>query len=62
MRFMEAAEWDWGWALKQFDINRHELSSRPSCHVGLPHNHAGVHLANTDRAAHLSVAQLVRAD
>jgi hypothetical protein len=34
MHFMETASWNWGWALKQFDINRNELSSRPSRHVG----------------------------
>jgi SpoVK/Ycf46/Vps4 family AAA+-type ATPase len=34
MHFMDAGAWDWGWALKQFEINRNELSSRPQRHVG----------------------------
>jgi cell division protease FtsH len=34
MRFMDSGAWDWNWALKQFDINRSELSSRPKRHVG----------------------------
>jgi hypothetical protein len=42
MRFMDAAEWDWGWALKQFDINRNELSGRPQRHVGFGNNHPAV--------------------
>jgi len=32
MRYMDNGEWDW--ALKQFDVNRSELSSRPRRHVG----------------------------
>ncbi len=34
MHFMESNAWNWGWALKQFDINRSELSSRPQRSVG----------------------------
>lgn len=34
MHYMEAGRWDWSWALKQFAINRSELSSRPPRHVG----------------------------
>ncbi len=34
MHYMESGEWNWGWSLKQFDINRNELTSRPSRHVG----------------------------
>jgi AAA+ superfamily predicted ATPase len=34
MHFMDAETWDWDWALKQFDINRSELTSRPRRHVG----------------------------
>lgn len=34
MHFMDADAWDWNWALKQFDINRHELNTRPRRHVG----------------------------
>src|SRR5215510_12562767 len=34
MRCMDSGEWDWDWALKQFDVNRSELSSRPRRHVG----------------------------
>ncbi len=40
MHFMDAGTWNWGWALKQFDINRHELGSRPRRHVGFGNNHA----------------------
>jgi hypothetical protein len=39
MNFMETNTWNWSWALKQFDINRHELSSRPRRHVGFGNNH-----------------------
>jgi hypothetical protein len=34
MHYMDSSAWDWDWALKQFDINRHELASRPCRHVG----------------------------
>ena len=34
MHFMDSATWNWGWALKQFDVNRSELSSRPQRSVG----------------------------
>jgi hypothetical protein len=34
MHFMDSNTWNWGWALKQFDINRNELTSRPSRAVG----------------------------
>jgi hypothetical protein len=34
MHFMDAARWDWDWALKQFDINRHELATRSRRQVG----------------------------
>ncbi|MFO0810511.1 MAG: ATP-binding protein [Gemmataceae bacterium] len=27
LNFMDAARWDWGWALREFDANRHELGS-----------------------------------
>ncbi len=43
MHFMETGTWDWSWALKQFDINRHELNSRPRRHVGF-----GNHLAERE--------------
>jgi hypothetical protein len=43
MHFMDSGAWDWGWALRQFDINRHELGSRPQRHVGFGHNYAGAH-------------------
>jgi hypothetical protein len=39
MHFMDTNTWNWGWALKQFDINRHELSARPRRHVGFGNNH-----------------------
>jgi hypothetical protein len=34
MHFMDSGEWSWGWALKQFDINREELSKRQRRQVG----------------------------
>jgi cell division protease FtsH len=34
MHFMDSDTWNWGWALKQFDINRNELTSRPTRSVG----------------------------
>jgi hypothetical protein len=34
MHFMESGAWDWGWALKQFDVNRSELTARPKRRVG----------------------------
>ena len=40
MHFMDANEWNWGWALKQFDINRNELSGKPQRHVGFGNTHA----------------------
>ncbi len=37
MHFMDSGAWNWGWALKQFDINREELSKRHRRHVGFGH-------------------------
>jgi cell division protease FtsH len=34
MRFMDSGNWDWPWALEQFDVNRKELTSRPARRVG----------------------------
>lgn len=34
MRYMDAEQWDWAWALRQFAINRAELTSRPTRQVG----------------------------
>jgi AAA+ superfamily predicted ATPase len=34
MRFMEVNEWDWGWAVKQFEVNRSELTARNGRSVG----------------------------
>jgi hypothetical protein len=34
MHFMESGAWDWGWAQKQFDVNRSELTARPRRQVG----------------------------
>jgi hypothetical protein len=39
MHYMDSQTWDWGWALKQFEINRRELTSRPTRHVGFSANH-----------------------
>jgi AAA+ superfamily predicted ATPase len=38
MHYMDAQAWDWNWALKQFAINRSELTSRPQRHVGFGNN------------------------
>jgi cell division protease FtsH len=38
MHFMDVHEWDWNWALKQFAINRNELTGRPARHVGFGHH------------------------
>jgi hypothetical protein len=34
MHYMDSETWDWPWALKQFDINRNELTARPHRQVG----------------------------
>jgi hypothetical protein len=34
MHFMESGQWNWAWALEQFDVNRQELSARKSRRVG----------------------------
>jgi hypothetical protein len=34
MHFMDSEQWDWTWALEQFDINRQELSARRHRRVG----------------------------
>jgi hypothetical protein len=34
MHFMEGGIWDWGWALRQFEINRKEFGSRRQRTVG----------------------------
>ena len=26
MRFMDTGSWDWDWAMRQFDVNRHDLT------------------------------------
>jgi cell division protease FtsH len=39
MHFMDTNAWDWEWALRQFAINRRELSQRPSRHVGFGNHH-----------------------
>lgn len=38
MHFMDSDTWDWAWALKQFDINRNELTARPQARVGFGQN------------------------
>jgi hypothetical protein len=40
MHFMDSGTWNWGWALKQFDINREELSKRHRRQVGFGQNEA----------------------
>jgi cell division protease FtsH len=34
MQHMESDSWDWGWALKQFDVNRQDLNKRRRRRVG----------------------------
>jgi cell division protease FtsH len=34
LHFMESDEWDWQWALRQFDANRRELEAQPQRRVG----------------------------
>jgi hypothetical protein len=35
MHFMDKQEWNWDWAIRQLEINRHELSAhRRKRHVG----------------------------
>src|SRR5262245_49052527 len=34
MHYMDSSRWDWDWALRQFAINRAELTARPQRHVG----------------------------
>jgi hypothetical protein len=34
MRYMDGGAWDWGWALRQFAINRSELTGSPRRQVG----------------------------
>jgi hypothetical protein len=41
MHFVDSGSWDWGWALRQFDVNRNELGGRPRRHVGFGSSHAG---------------------
>jgi hypothetical protein len=33
LHFTDSQTWDWGWALKQFDVNRNDLTPKPR-HVG----------------------------
>ncbi len=40
MHYMDSQRWDWAWALKQFDLNRSELASRKTRHVGFGLAHA----------------------
>jgi hypothetical protein len=40
MHYMDSEQWDWDWALKQFDINRSELTGRPQRHVGFGNTRA----------------------
>jgi hypothetical protein len=41
MHFVDGGKWDWGWALRQFDVNRNELTNRPRRHVGFGAPHVG---------------------
>ncbi len=34
MHFMDTGAWDWGWARRQFDVNRSDLGNRPRARVG----------------------------
>jgi hypothetical protein len=43
MHFMDSQAWEWDWALKQFEINRRELTSRPTRQVGFSVNNRNHH-------------------
>jgi hypothetical protein len=43
MHYMDRQTWDWAWALKQFAINRSELSTRPQRQVGFNHTTRSLH-------------------
>jgi hypothetical protein len=34
LRHVDAGSWDWNWALKQFEINRHDLHRKKRRRVG----------------------------
>jgi hypothetical protein len=34
VHFMSEGKWNWGWALRQFEINRSELTNPEPRHVG----------------------------
>jgi hypothetical protein len=40
MHFMDSQTWDWAWALKQFEINRSELTQKPAKPMGFGTNGA----------------------
>ena len=40
LRFMESRQWDWLWALEQFDLNRRELAAQSPRRVGFGHEAA----------------------
>jgi hypothetical protein len=42
MHYMDSETWNWDWALRQFEINRNELSARPQRQVGFGGNRVGV--------------------
>jgi hypothetical protein len=42
MHYLESDAWDWGWALRQFAVNRNELNSRTKGHVGFSNDQAAV--------------------
>ena len=48
LHFMESSAWNWQWALRQFSVNRQELSGRSDRHVGFAANnhHSAVGLSH----------------
>jgi hypothetical protein len=43
MHFMDSETWDWEWALRQFEINRRELTTQRTRQVGFSANHRNHH-------------------
>jgi hypothetical protein len=52
MRLIDAGAWDWDWALRQFDLNRHELNTRLRRQVGFGYAEATVGGRNGEGEAH----------
>jgi SpoVK/Ycf46/Vps4 family AAA+-type ATPase len=53
MHYLDAGAWDWARALRQFDVNRSELRSKPGRHIGFASAASAIGFRNGD-AAHAS--------